>query len=637
MQLKLRSKILIVVMVLALVPICLVTVLSVRSVRAELGKTVRADMVNMTGFVWQILEAHERLAHEAEIGDEIVFLLQAREQEKSFALKEDEASIARWREIMAKLKASPIWQGATVEVIGRYEDLFLKFTQGKLANIGELDKAGAALEAAVRRAATVFATVKYQESIRERIIGPKRADGMRDQDKGILIGRTGGVYFLKPDGAVVGHPCGEGKSLGDASHIRSICAKKDGEVAYREQGVARMAFFKYYPGWDWIVVLDVVQSEVMDVRQVVISGIAVFAAVALVVALVAFVFARSLVRPIQAVIAGVTQSSGRVSSASGQVSASSQELAQGASEQASSLEETSSALEEMASMTRQSADNASQANATAKEASSLAETGVESMERMTEAIARIKTSASETAKIIKTIDEIAFQTNLLALNAAVEAARAGEAGKGFAVVAEEVRNLARRSAEAAKTTADLIEGSQKNADAGVAVTAEVAKNLGGIKENVGKVATLIGEIASASKEQSQGIDQVNTAVSEMDKVVQRNAANAEKSASAAQELTGQASELGSMVDQLVGIVGGANAKGQQSATGGGKERQATQSTARAGGVPQHRAGGKPEAALQPRNEEKRNAPRLAQASGGRHGAVKPEEVIPLDDKDLGNF
>ncbi|HBA85746.1 MAG TPA: hypothetical protein DCZ95_16815 [Verrucomicrobia bacterium] len=232
-----------------------------------------------------------------------------------------------------------------------------------------------------------------------------------------------------------------------------------------------------------------------------------------------------------------------VSRGSQQVASASQELASNANHQASSLEETSASLEEMSSMTKQNADHANHANALMAETSAQVNTGVEAMRRMVQSIDKIKASASETAKILKTIDEIAFQTNLLALNAAVEAARAGEAGKGFAVVAEEVRNLARRSAEAAKNTADLIEGSQKNAGEGVKVAADVAKDLEGIQTSVNKVSALVQEIAAASKEQSLGIEQVNTAVSEMDKVVQNEAASSEESASAADELASQAREL----------------------------------------------------------------------------------------------
>ncbi len=271
----------------------------------------------------------------------------------------------------------------------------------------------------------------------------------------------------------------------------------------------------------------------------------------------AFFITRSIVGPVNRVISGLSTGAEHVTSASREVASTSQQMAQGANEQASRLQETNSSLEDMASMTQQNADNANLANGTAQESSRMAEQGVESMKRMEEAIARIKSSAVETAKIIKTIDEIAFQTNLLALNAAVEAARAGEAGKGFAVVAEEVRNLARRSAEAAKSTAELIEDSQKNADAGVQVTAEVAQNLTGIKANAVKVATLIAEIATASEEQRQGIGRVTTAVTAMDKVVQQNSANAEESASVAEELSSQAEDVKTMVSDLNTIVTGA--------------------------------------------------------------------------------
>ncbi len=266
---------------------------------------------------------------------------------------------------------------------------------------------------------------------------------------------------------------------------------------------------------------------------------------------------RGVTNSIKQVISALASSAAQVTASSDQVSYASRQLADGACAQASSLEESSASLEEISSMTRQSADNTSKADSLMHESKSNVRGGVNAMQRMSEAIGKIKTSATETAKIIKTIDEIAFQTNLLALNAAVEAARAGEAGLGFAVVAEEVRSLAHRSAEAAKNTADLIDGATKNAEAGVLVTAEIAKALSAIQESTDKVATLIAEIATASKEQAQGIGQVNTAVSAMDNVVQQNSASATESASASDELSSQAQELNALVAELMAIVGGA--------------------------------------------------------------------------------
>ena len=269
-----------------------------------------------------------------------------------------------------------------------------------------------------------------------------------------------------------------------------------------------------------------------------------------------FGIVRGITKPVNRIIADLTEGAEQVASASGQVSSASQSLAEGATEQAAGLEETSSSLEEMSSMTKQNADSAQQANTLASEASKAANNGGEAMGRMSTAIADIQKSADETAKIIKVIDEIAFQTNLLALNAAVEAARAGEAGKGFAVVAEEVRNLAMRSAEAAKNTSSLIEESVKKSNNGVDIAGEVSKVLDEIVSSVGKTTDLAGEIAAASQEQSQGIDQVNTAVSQMDKVTQQNAANAEESASASEELSAQAESMNQAVQELVALVGG---------------------------------------------------------------------------------
>jgi methyl-accepting chemotaxis protein len=292
---------------------------------------------------------------------------------------------------------------------------------------------------------------------------------------------------------------------------------------------------------------------------VAVSGILIGIALAIVITL-------SIIKPIKRLINALTMGSDQVASASTQVSAASQSLAEGATEQAAGLEETSSSLEEMAAMTKQNADNAEQANTLACEAQTAASSGTESMSRMNQAIQEIQKSSGETSKIIKVIDEIAFQTNLLALNAAVEAARAGEAGKGFAVVAEEVRNLAMRSAEAAKDTANRIEESVKNSEHGVAIASEVAKTLDDIVRSVGKTNELVSEIAAASREQAQGIDQVNTAVAQMDKVTQQNAANAEESASASEELNAQADSMNDIVADLVALAGGASRSNHASQT-----------------------------------------------------------------------
>ena len=186
----------------------------------------------------------------------------------------------------------------------------------------------------------------------------------------------------------------------------------------------------------------------------------------------------------------------------------------------------------------------------AESTSSSAGQGVEKMRALSDAISRIKTSSDNTAKIVKTIDEIAFQTNLLALNAAVEAARAGDAGKGFAVVAEEVRNLAMRSAEAAKNTADLIEESVKNAEAGVAINQEVLKNLEEIDAEASQVTGVMAEIAEASGQQREAITQVNQAVDQVNQVTQEAAAASEEAAASSEELLAQAEEMQKMVSSF---------------------------------------------------------------------------------------
>ncbi len=270
----------------------------------------------------------------------------------------------------------------------------------------------------------------------------------------------------------------------------------------------------------------------------------------------AIVSTRRIVGNIEKAIRGVATGAEQVDIYSRQVSEASHSLAEGSSEQAASIEETSASLEEMSSMTQSNADSALQADSVMHEVNQIVVRANESMAHLTNSIEDISRSSEKTSKIIKTIDEIAFQTNLLALNAAVEAARAGEAGAGFAVVADEVRNLSMRAADAAKNTADLLEGTVKKISEGSRLVTQTNDAFTAVAKSAGKVGDLVGEIAAASREQAQGIGQVNTAVMEMDKVIQQNAANSEESASGAEQMTAQAEKLKAIVQDLDAMVGG---------------------------------------------------------------------------------
>jgi ABC-type transporter Mla subunit MlaD len=269
-----------------------------------------------------------------------------------------------------------------------------------------------------------------------------------------------------------------------------------------------------------------------------------------------FFIDRGIMRPITKVTAGLTEAAAQVAAASGQVSSASQQLAEGSSQQAAAIEETSSSLEEMSSMTKQNAEHATEANQLMSQAKHVIVQVTESMGQLSASMGEISKASEETSKIIKTIDEIAFQTNLLALNAAVEAARAGEAGAGFAVVADEVRNLAMRAAEAAKNTANLIEGTVNRIKEGSGIMGKSSSEFTQVASSTGKMGELVREITAASQEQAQGIEQINRAVSEMDKVVQQVAANAEEAAAASEEMNAQAEQLKSYAEELVALVGG---------------------------------------------------------------------------------
>ena len=268
---------------------------------------------------------------------------------------------------------------------------------------------------------------------------------------------------------------------------------------------------------------------------------------------------RSIVRALRDVVERLAAGADRTAAAATEVQSLSQTVARGASQQAASLEETSASLEEIASMTARNAASASQARQIAVDTRAAADAGAGDIEQMRAAMDAITRSSAEIAKIVRTIDEIAFQTNLLALNAAVEAARAGEAGAGFAVVAEEVRALAQRSAHAARETAARIEESVVRSQRGAVISGAVAASFQQIVERTVTMNTLVGEIATASSEQSLGVGQVTGAVSQMDSVTQSNAAGADQTAAAAEQLTAEAVALDDAVAALRALITGSRA------------------------------------------------------------------------------
>ena len=483
-----------------------------------------------------------------------------------------------------------------------------------------------------------------------RLIGALYVGFSQEGDKNIrkmimqeVIGKTGYIYVLDKKGNYIisnkGQRDGENiwgaKNADGVFFIQNICNKAVGlmpdeigkhRYAWQNPGETepryKIAHTMYFEPWDWVIGAGAYEEEIFEIsnnvyaigRQSNTIFIVIFCVSLIGAALIWFFVSRGMTGTLNRIAEKLSENSQKTVFSSEQVSSASQSLAEGASEQAASIEETSSSLEEMSSMTKQNAGNAGQANSLMKETNHVVSDAESSMSELTTSMKDISLASDETQKVVKTIDEIAFQTNLLALNAAVEAARAGEAGAGFAVVAEEVRNLALRSAEAAKNTAVLIDGTVKKVKGGSDLVERSSDAFSKVAKSSSKIGELIAEIAAASNEQAQGIEQTNTAVAEMDKVVQQNAANAEESAAASEELSAQAEQMMGVVGELSALVGGS--RGRRSEVGSQRPGQKRAGKKIGPGVP---------------------AVHKAKAAINQGVEVRHNQIISLDDKDFNDF
>ncbi|MBK8474805.1 MAG: Cache 3/Cache 2 fusion domain-containing protein [Opitutaceae bacterium] len=424
----------------------------------------------------------------------------------------------------------------------------------------------------------LFVGVKEQSlgSLREQIISTK-------------VGATGYVYVLDSKGNYIvsqggqrdGQNIWETKDAEGRFVIQEIIktAKaagegRTGEISYlwknpndtaARKKIARVA---YFPAWDWTIGAGSYESEFMAAPErlaaIGAAGSRSILIVLLTTTAIAVLFwlatAQVLSRQLIAIADQLKAGSRQVLSASGMIANAGQQVADGASHQAEALSSTAQSLQSMTVRGGEVAGLTGGADELMRQNIEKTGQSLKAIVGMTQAMNRIVAESGEMGKIIKTIDEIAFQTNILALNAAVEAARAGEAGAGFAVVAEEVRSLAGRAAEAARTT-------QQKLDSNVSLIREAAGGINGVNDNfegIVETATIIGEkvaaITHATQDLTRNMGEVSSATSQLETVVQSNAANAEESASAAEELTAQAHEIAALVSDLVGLVRGSGAE-----------------------------------------------------------------------------
>ena len=381
---------------------------------------------------------------------------------------------------------------------------------------------------------------------------------------------SGTAFLVAHDGVLVAYPKADmvGKPLGEAwKNQAAVDAVKNGKefkeittipgVTTEDSMVILTPIAVDKAGVSWSLGIVAPMSKVLENARWIRNIGALIGLLGLVVVFLAvYLLTTRTVTPLLDVARGLDDGAVQVTAAAGEVARSSQSMSEMSSQAAASVEETGASLDEMSRMTARNSDNAKAARAIVMETTSQIQSASEDMNRLKNSMDEITNAGRETQKIVKTIDEIAFQTNLLALNAAVEAARAGEAGAGFAVVADEVRSLARRAAEAARTTSTLIENSVQSTQKLNADTARTEAGFAKVREKAGQLLGLVSEISAASDEQSQGVAHINQAMASINDMVQQNASGSEESAASAEELNAQAEAMRAYVRQLLEVIGG---------------------------------------------------------------------------------